>query len=315
MKGHSSLMSSSINPDVAVVTNVAMDHIGLVNSIEEVNEEISSFIKSLNHGVAVLNSDDSNVFKMKDDVCVNCETFYWSMDSLKLEDIEQDDKYKLLYDENLKAIIYMDDVFLDLEDLPFQSYHFIQNTLSAIAATISLGIPLENIKKGVKSYTSLKRRFVTLKNNPLIIDDFAHNPQGIKATIESAFKIAVDKNLGNLFVVNAIRGSRGLTLNKLIAESLSEVIIKLSNENKVPINLILSCSADEVDNLNIVSDDEEEVFTDVLDENSINYKEYKYLVDALEDVNKFAEDDDLILLIGAQGMDPAEELLKKLNII
>ena len=42
MKNHAALMSDAIKPKVGVITNIAMDHIGLVNSIEEVYDEIKA---------------------------------------------------------------------------------------------------------------------------------------------------------------------------------------------------------------------------------------------------------------------------------
>ena len=311
MKGHAKLMSQAINPDIAVITNIAMDHIGLVNSIEEVTEEIQGYVKSLTKGFVIINTDDKNVREM-DKINPNTKPFYVSMNKSSLDDFDID--YKLYYDDTRKAIIYQNNVFLKLNELPFQSYHFIQNTLSAIATVISLGIPLEDIKTGVKSYTALKRRFVTLKEKPLIIDDFAHNPDGIKATIKSAYDLANEKNLDNLYVINAIRGSRGVVLNKLIAESLVNVLNMLDLD-EMPVNLILSCSEDEVDNLNIVKSEEKEVFTDLLTNNNIDFVLFDKLYDSLEFVLNKSTDNDLILLIGAQGMDPAEKLLKNLNVI
>ena len=311
MKNHAKLMSQAINPDVAVVTNVAMDHIGLVNTIEEVNEEIQGYVKSLNKGTVIINADDKNVRKM-DKINDKAQPFYISMNNTTLKDIN--DNSKLYYDENQKAIIYQNKKFLELEDLPFQSHHFIQNTLSAIATTISLNIPLEDIKNGVKTYKALKRRFVTLKEKPLIIDDFAHNPDGIKATIKSAYKITKEKNLNNLYVIDAIRGSRGIVLNKLIAESLVDILNEL-DDGEIPINLILSCSEDKVDRLNNVKIEEKEVFTKVLNDNNIDFVLFDKLTDCLVDTLDKSGDNDLILLIGAQGMDPAEEILKSLNVI
>ncbi|MBX7076848.1 MAG: UDP-N-acetylmuramyl peptide synthase [Methanobacteriaceae archaeon] len=314
MEGHAMMMSKAMNPDVAVVTNVAMDHIGLVNNIEEVKSETEGLVKALNHGTAILNYDDPRVKEMDKVVSQNCNITYLSMDPETLTNIEKSEKIdKLSYSDDLEAIIYDDEIFLKLEELPFQSHHFIQNTLSAIASTLALNIPLNLIKDGVRNYHPLKRRFVTLYEKPLIIDDFAHNPDGIKATVQSAFQAAYKKNLKTLWVIDAIRGSRGEVLNKLIAEALSDVVRNLQEEDTVPINLILSCSEDVVDHLNTVTDDERKVFLNVLDNDNVDYVVYDKLNDALTDTVEFSSQEDLILLIGAQGMDPAEGLLK--NII
>ena len=59
-----------------------------------------------------------------------------------------------------------------------------------------------------------------------------------------------------------------------------------------------------------VNDDEREVFFNVLNENNIEYTHFDELDDCLRNVYNNADKNDIILLIGAQGMDPAESLLK-----
>ena len=75
------------------------------------------------------------------------------------------------------------------------------------------------------------------------------------------------------------------------------------------IELYLSSSNDVVNELNFVEDDEREVFFNTLNENNIDYTHFINLKDCLAEVYKKADKKDIILLIGAQGMDPAESLL------
>ena len=68
--------------------------------------------------------------------------------------------------------------------------HNIYNSLSAIAVARAIGIPLETIKKGLMEFSGTDRRF-QLKgevNGFTIIDDYAHHPQEIAATIATAKK-------------------------------------------------------------------------------------------------------------------------------
>jgi len=135
----------------------------------------------------------------------------------------------------------------------------------------------------------------------LIYDDFAHNPDGIRLTISETVKMLPDGQ--KLYVVCSIRGSRGVEINQLNVEALVESM----GDN---IELVLSSSNDVVDSLNWVEDDEREVFFKTLDENNIQYVHYENLKDCLSETYDKADDDDIILLIGAQGMDPAESILR-----
>lgn len=287
MKDHAYIMTSAIDPDVVVITNVALDHIGLVNSIEETYDETSGAVTALKKekGCLVLNSDDILVKKMENLASHGTETLFFG----KKADIE-------LLDD---GISYKGNILIKKEDLPFKSNHFIQNTMAAIGAALSLKISRDIIKKSVKSYTPLKRRFTIINNNPCVIDDFAHNPDGIKATIKNAALIGS----GNFYIVSAIRGSRGEVINRVNAEAIAEALQNLSY------TLIITSSSDVVDDLNIVKDDEKKVVIDTLDKFGTNYILYEKLYDALEKVLELSKSQDTILLIGAQGMDPANGIL------
>jgi len=352
MNEHAYLMTKAVDPDVAVITNVAMDHIGLVNSIEEVFKETSGVARAIKKGTLVMNQDDNRVIDMAKFLDENADKFYFTMNPNEesLSEVDVNEKSlnekslnekslneeslnevnvneesfnevdfnklntNLIYNTSKEAIFCNNTKILDIDDLPFKSNHFIQNTLAAISACISLNIPMDKIIKGVKSYQSLKRRFKIINENPLIIDDFAHNPEGIKATIEAVSNLANGISEDTCInIVCAIRGSRGEEINKINAEALVKTIKSINHEYKnIKTNLILSSSCDVVDNLNFVEDFEEKIFFETLNKEKIKYIHYKNLYDALLKTYKLTNKRDIVLLIGAQGMDPAEDLLKKI---
>ena len=78
------------------------------------------------------------------------------------------------------------------------------------------------------------------------------------------------------------------------------------------ITLFLSSSNDVVNSLNYVTPEERNVFFDVLNKNNVSYTHFDNLYDCLSEVCKLANNEDVILLIGAQGMDPAESLLNQI---
>ena len=286
MENHVALMSKAIRPKVGVITNIAMDHIGLVNSIEDVFDEIKAVPEAIGEGITILNYDDELVRKLDAK-----NPFYTSMSELQ--------KDNSVYFDG-EAIVYNGNSILKIDELPFTGSHFIQNILSAVGACISLGIDMDDIVEGVKTYKALNRRFAKLNDEPLIYDDFAHNPDGIRATISETLKL-LPKNQ-KLHVACAIRGSRGVEINQLNVDALVE---SMSDD----IELYLSSSNDVVNDLNFVEDSEREVFFNTLNENDIKFTHFINLKDCLTEVYKNADKNDIILLIGAQGMDPAESLL------
>ena len=286
MKNHAALMSRAIKPQVGVITNIAMDHIGLVNSIEDVYDEVKAVPEAIGKGITVLNYDDELVRSLDAQ-----NPFYTSMSEIDMDN-------SVYFDG--KSIVYNNEEILSIDELPFKGSHFIQNILSAIGACISLGIKIDDIVDGVKTYHALNRRFAKLNDEPQIYDDFAHNPDGIKATISETLKLLPENQ--RLHVACAIRGSRGVEINQLNVDALVE-----SMDERI--ELYLSSSNDVVNDLNYVEDDEREVFFNTLNKNNIDYTHFDNLKDCLSEVIKNADENDIILLIGAQGMDPAESLL------
>jgi len=289
MKNHAYMMTEAVNPDVVVVTNIALDHVNLVKSIEEMFKETSGSIKALNNGLAVLNSLDPLVYKMKD-YLTNSEYILFGKGDLYFKE---------------KGIYYNNKLFIEEKFLPFKSNHFICNIMAAVGAAIALGIDHNSIKKGIISYKALDRRFSVLNQQPLIIDDFAHNPDGIIATIKN---VPLNSN-SVIIIVSAIRGSRGREINRLNAEALIKGLKtrKLSNHD---LRLVITSSIDVVDQANTVTEDEKESYLEVLRKENLNFLFRDKLYDAIKFAISSANKNDTILLIGAQGMDPAREVVK-----
>ena len=67
--------------------------------------------------------------------------------------------------------------------------------MAAISLTRSLNISYKDIKRSISLFQGVKRRFTILanKNNNLVIDDYAHHPSEIKATLESLKLISKKK--------------------------------------------------------------------------------------------------------------------------
>ena len=69
--------------------------------------------------------------------------------------------------------------------------HNIYNATSAIIAAIVSGVSIEDIKDGINKYNGVGRRFETkgTYNDVLIVDDYAHHPTELKATLSAAKKL------------------------------------------------------------------------------------------------------------------------------
>ena len=307
MKDHARLMTSAVDPHVLVLTNVSLDHIGLVNSIEETFNEIYGSLEAissksnengkLKKSYAVLNSDDPLLMEMG--------KLVEKEESVQLSFYGSIPNRSLSQNVTLKSdgIYIGENLFLKTEELPFKSKHFIQNTMAAIGACLALNIDFNIIKTAISSYKPLERRFTVLYSDPLIIDDFAHNPDGIIATIKSASKMCK----GILYLVFAIRGSRGELINYLNAEAVVKGLEGVDH------TIVVTSSIEAVDSSNTVKSIEKDVVIKKMQENGLNYVFHQKLCSALDYTLRSAGKNDTILLIGAQGMDPAGEILRMIH--
>lgn len=303
MKNHSYKMIKALNTDVSIITNASADHMNLVESFDELLYEISGAARALREtdkdGLLVLNYDDENIRAMSSIIEDNPRKtlcYFGQYNANK--------KLDIYYKDN-RGIYANDELYIKYEDLPFTSKHFIQDIMAAVAVCIYKNLDQEKVIKSLKNYKPLARRFIKLNEHPVIIDDFAHNPSGIQHTVENGAVLGE-----KLYVINAIRGSRGYDINREISQALVDVLSKQDNYE-----LILTTSTDVVNHLNTVTKEEQEIFTRTLRQNNIEYKLYDTLEDSLVETYEKSENDDVILLLGAQGMDPASEILQKNNII
>ena len=144
------------------------------------------------------------------------------------------------------------------------------NAMCAVATCSLVGILPDDACMILQSFLGAKRRLEVLgrKSDVTVIDDFAHNPEGIKATISETIKLLPQNQ--KLHVVCAIRGSRGVEINQLNVDALVESV----NDD---IELYLSSSEDVVNDLNFVEQEEREVFFNTLNQNDICPKKTFFL--------------------------------------
>ncbi len=72
-------------------------------------------------------------------------------------------------------------------ELRMTGSHHVLNALAAIAVAGHIDIPFGTIRTALKKFTGAKRRFEVLKRSgPIIVDDYAHHPVEVKATVEAA---------------------------------------------------------------------------------------------------------------------------------
>jgi UDP-N-acetylmuramoyl-L-alanyl-D-glutamate--2,6-diaminopimelate ligase len=145
---------------------------------------------------------------------------------------------------------------------------------------------------------------VVQRTGPVVIDDTVGHPDSITGIFEVVQRVRHQR----LHVVFGIRGQRGPIINQRDAEAL-EIWFR-----KVPVHtLVVTSAADTADERNSVEESERAAFVTVLERAGLPHRHTDRLEDALQLVKDTAGERDLVLLLGAQGMDAAADLLRRIQ--
>ena len=187
-KGEIKYLTSIINPDVSVVTNVHAAHLEGFGSLEAIADEKSDIYSGGSRvPTAVVNacllqyssftnkigSDEVIVFS-KDESSENLRGV-----KISAESIHADDYGRAQY--TLQAQHQSIDIALSVLGL-----HQVENALAAAGCAIALKVPLETIKRGLEAYAGERGRMQVqdLSFGTLIDDTYNANPASISAAID-----------------------------------------------------------------------------------------------------------------------------------
>ncbi len=170
-------------PWMAVITNVEEDHLDHYKNLDAIREAFQAFVrKTGENGIAVLNYDCEETRQLAKQAQGKLVTYGFADDA-------QLQSRNWRYEAGInKADIYLNGELLGTMELHVPGKHNISNGLAAVAAGLEIGMTFEEIKAGLAQFGGARRRFQLLGNvhDIQIIDDYAHHPTEIAATIQAA---------------------------------------------------------------------------------------------------------------------------------
>lgn len=190
---------------IAVITNIDVEHLDFYKNFDNLISAFRKFIINLPYdGFAVACIDDITVQNLIAKI-TSRKIITYGIDSknahIQAFNINTDNGYST-YDVRIKAYNFHNEVIITQVTLPALGKHNILNSLAAIAIAVELNLDLNIIKDGFKNFKGITRRFTKIGeyNNITVIDDYAHHPAEIIATIDTARCIA-DKQQGRVIAV------------------------------------------------------------------------------------------------------------------
>ena len=180
----------SFFPKIAVITNIEEDHLDFFKNIEEIRESFLKFaLLTKGKGAVIACGDDENIKLALEGHGLNLHYYGLS------EDAEYT-AANIVYSDGLPSFdVLKNGIVITHIDLSVPGEHNIKNALASIAVCVELGLDLDVCAEGISEFYGTKRRFErkgTL-NGAVLMDDYAHHPTEIKATIEAAKRLKKSK--------------------------------------------------------------------------------------------------------------------------
>lgn len=184
----------NLEPNIALITSVDTDHLDIYGNLEAIENSFHQFCNKVRAG-GVLITNTSVPEKILNN---NVTNYRYS-----LSDASSD-----YYTQNLKInngeytfdVVHPNGIIQEVKSY-YGGKHNIENAVGAIAIALNIGISEEDVKKAIASFKGVKRRFEThVRNDKFVyIDDYAHHPRELDATISAAKELYPNKKLTVIF--------------------------------------------------------------------------------------------------------------------
>ncbi len=288
-------------PTVVVATNIDKEHLDHYRDISEIKEAFRSFIELIPfYGRAVICGEDKNLLEIIKGLGKNILLYGFNRDFDISADIKPNKDIKI----GTRFEVFLKGSSLGEVTLNLPGKHNVLNALAAIGVGLEVGISFEDIKKGLKSAKGVDRRFCIshLKNGAILVDDYAHHPTEIKATIKTARECWPDKRLVVAFEPH--RYSRTKALKDEFCKCFSGV-------NKLLITDIYPASEEPIEGVDA------RVLAKAIELHSKNGLKIKYIErdGLIEEIERLLTPNDVLLTLGAGSMGKiSKELRKSLGV-
>ena len=180
-----------LNPNYLVITSLDPDHLDIYGDETGMLDTYEAFAKKTPEDGKLLMQSDAG-YKINPG---NKYTSYALRDGDAVADALRivNGAFVFMYRYGMEKIA---DVRLEVP-----GYHNVLNALAAITVALDMGMDGKSIRKRLKTYRGVKRRFeyVYRSNDVTLIDDYAHHPEEIEAFLKSVRALAKDRKITAIF--------------------------------------------------------------------------------------------------------------------
>ena len=180
----------ALAPTVAVVTNLEADHMDIYADLDDLRETFAQYVRGARY--VVLCADDTEANRIP--TPPSAEVIRYGLTSpdarLRGTDLRRDGvgtHFSVVYDGKPLGSV----------SLAVPGEHNVRNALAALAVGLGLGATVPQMAPGLAAFMGVERRFQILgeRAGVLVVDDYAHHPTEVRATIQAARAAAPERRL------------------------------------------------------------------------------------------------------------------------
>ena len=184
-----------IPPTYSIITNIDREHMDYYSSMDELNKYFIKFVNKVpSFGKSFICIDDTNnkklIKKLK-----NKNFYTYGIDKKSNFCIKNIKQFRQQSEFDLKIILpNKKNRLIKKIKIPLLGIHNIRNSVAAAALSITVGLSVSSIKKGLKNFKGVQRRFnkIFTFNKVDFFDDYAHHPTEIKVVLDGVNSVYKD---------------------------------------------------------------------------------------------------------------------------
>jgi len=180
----------ALEPTVAVVTNLEADHLDIYADLDDLRRTFAQYLRGARYVVLCADDVEANALPTPP----TAEVIRYGLHSpdarlvavnLRREGLGT--RFDVLYDGKPSGEV----------QLAVPGEHNVRNALAALGVGLGLGASIQAMAPGLARFRGVERRFQLLGDvgGAMIVDDYAHHPTEVRATVQAARAAAPDRRL------------------------------------------------------------------------------------------------------------------------
>jgi UDP-N-acetylmuramate--alanine ligase len=209
----------ALDPTVAVVTNLEADHLDIYADLDDLRRTFAEYVRRARY--VVLCADDPEANRLP--TPPTAEVIRYGLSSpdarlcamaLRTEGLGT--RFDVVYDGTPAGEVM----------LAVPGEHNVRNALAAIAVGLGLGVTVQAMAPGLAAFRGVERRFQLLGDvrGVLVVDDYAHHPTEVAATVQAARAAAPGRRLVVAFQPHLYSRTRDFAREFAAALALADVV-------------------------------------------------------------------------------------------